>query len=137
MPGPKSARVIDHLLGAMAAAGREDSGLTPKQLAAKAGISLSDLKHYELGAARIPPSDLLKIAEALDTPISYFFSAIDIADCAGMDGSSSGTIGPTECARIIQIFSQFRSPAAFDAAISMVHSMVVLEDRLNTRSLAD
>ncbi len=123
--------MIDHLVGAMIAACREDAGLTHKQLAAKSQIAQASLKQYEAGASRIPASHLLQIAQALDTPISYFFSAIDIAACAGMDGSQSQGIGPTECARVIEVFSQFTSPAAFDAAIAMARSMVVLEDRLN------
>lgn len=131
MARPKSAKVIDHLIGAMVAACREDAKLTHKQLAAKSEVGINELKQYEAGAARIPASHLLRIAQALDTPISYFFSAIDIADCTGMDGSTSESIGPTECARVIQVFSQFRSPETFDAAVAIARSMVVLEDRLN------
>lgn len=133
MANPDSARVIDYLVGAMIAACREKSGLTLKQLAAKSGVSATNLKVYEAGSERIPASSLLRIAQALDTPISYFFSAIDIADCAGLSGSNSESIGPLECARVIQVFSQFRSPEAFDAAISVVRSMVVLEDTLQPR----
>lgn len=131
MARPNSAKVIDHLIGAMVAACREDAKLTHKQLAAKAEVGINELKQYEAGAARIPASHLLRIAQVLDTPISYFFSAIDIADCTGMDGSSSQGIGPTECARVIQVFSQFRSPETFEAAVAIARSMVVLEDRLN------
>jgi len=127
---PRSSRVIDHLVGAMIAACREDASLTHKQLASKSGIALGDLREYEAGSKRIAASHLLQVAQSLDTPISYFFSAIDIAGCTGMDGSDSATMGPTECARVIQVFSQFRSPAAFDAAIAMARSIVVLEDRL-------
>ena len=119
------------MIGAMVAACREDAKLTHRQIASKAEVGVRELKQYEAGAARIPASHLLRIAQALDIPISYFFSAIDIADCTGMDGSTSETIGPTECARVIQVFSQFRSAEAFDAAVAMARSMVVLEDRLN------
>jgi transcriptional regulator with XRE-family HTH domain len=130
---PRSAKVIDHLVGAMIAACREDAGLTHKQLASKSGITLDALREYEAGAKRIAASHLLQVAQALDTPISYFFSAIDIAGSVGMDGSESQKLGPAECARVIQIFSQFRSAAAFDAAIAMARSIVVLEDRLEDR----
>lgn len=135
MTTPESARVIDYLVGAMIAACRDKSGLTLKQLAARSGVSATNLKIYESGADRIPASSLLKVAQALDTPISFFFSAIDIADCAGLSGSNSESIGPMECARVIQVFSQFRSAEAFDAAISMVRSMVVLEDALRGREI--
>src|SRR5262249_46995956 len=104
MARPESARVIDYLVGAMVAACREKSKLTLKQLAAKSGVSANNLKLYETGGERIPAGSLLKIARALDTPISYFFSAIDIADCAGFSGSNSEAIGPMECARVVKVF---------------------------------
>lgn len=135
MPKPSSTKVVDYLIGAMAAACRTESGLTQKQLAAKTGISVANLKQYEAGAERFPASSLLKVAQVLDTPISYFFSAIDIADCAGLDGSRSGALGPAECVRVIEVFSQFRSPQAFDAAVSIARAMVVLEDSLQPREI--
>lgn len=119
----------------MVAACRAEAGLSQKQLAAKTGIKLTDLRLHEAGTERIPASALLKIAQVLDTPISYFFSAIDIADAAGLGGARAGTIGPAECARVIEIFSQFRSPQAFEAAVSIARSMVVLEDALQPRGL--
>ncbi|MFT3723056.1 MAG: helix-turn-helix transcriptional regulator [Hyphomonadaceae bacterium] len=130
-----STRVVDHLIGAMVAACRLEAGLSQKQLAARTGIKLADLRLHEAGTERIPASALLKIAQVLDTPISYFFSAIDIADATGLGGSRPGTIGPAECARVIEIFSQFRSPQAFEAAVSIARSMVVLEDALQPRGL--
>ncbi len=136
MRKPTSTRVVDHLIGAMVAACRTEAGLSQKQLAARTGIGLSELKLHEAGAARIPASALLKIAQVLDTPISYFFSAIDIADCTGFGGSRPGSIGPAECARVIEIFSQFRSPQAFEAAVSIARSMVVLEDALQPSALS-
>jgi transcriptional regulator with XRE-family HTH domain len=128
--------VVDHLIGAMVAASRTEAGLSQKQLAAKTGISLADLRLHEAGIERIPASSLLKIAQILDTPISYFFSAIDIADATGLGGARPGTIGPAECARVIEVFSQFRSPQAFDTAVSVARSMVMLEDALRPREIS-
>jgi transcriptional regulator with XRE-family HTH domain len=119
----------------MVAASRAQAGLSQKQLAAKTGIGLNDLKLFEAGTERIPASALLKIAQVLDVPVSYFFSAIDIADCTGLGGSRTARIGPAECARVIEVFSQFRSPHAFEAAVSIARSMVVLEDALQPRSV--
>lgn len=120
----------------MVAVCREESGLSQKQLATEAGIALANLKAHEAGTERIPASVLLAIAQALDTPISYFFSAIEIADCTGLGDSRSGLIGPAECARVIEVFSQFRSPQAFDAAIAIARTMVVLEDALKPREIS-
>ena len=133
MRKPTSTRVVDHLIGAMVAACRVEAGLSQKQLAARVGIGLNELRLHEAGTERIAASALLKIAEVLDTPISYFFRAIDIADCTGFGDSPSGALGPAECARVIEIFSQFRSPQAFEAAVSIARTMVVLEDALQPR----
>lgn len=120
----------------MVAACRTEAGLTQKQLAAKTGVPLANLKQYEAGAERFPASSLLKVAQSLGTPISYFFSAIDIADCTGLGGSRSGALGPAECLRVIEVFSQFRSPQVFDAAVSIARSMLVLEDALQPREVS-
>lgn len=122
--------MIDHLIGAMVAACRTEAGLTQKQLAARTGIPLADLKQHEAGKDRIPASALMKVAQALDTPVSYFFSAIDIADCTGLDGSPSARLGPSNCVRVIEVFSQFRSPQAFEAAVTIARTIAVLEDSL-------
>lgn len=136
MRKPNSTRVLDHLIGAMVAACRTEAGLSQKQLAARAGIGLNELRLHEAGAARISASALLKVAQVLDTPISYFFSAIDVADCTGLGESRPGAIGPAECARVIEIFSQFKTPQAFEAAVSIARSMVVLEDTLQPQGLS-
>lgn len=122
--------MVDHLIGAMVAACRVEAGLSQKQLAAKTGLSLADLKLHEAGTERIPASALMKVAQALDTPVSYFFSAIDIADCTGLNGSRSANIGPSDCVRVIEVFSQFRSPQAFEAAMSIARTIAVLEDAM-------
>jgi transcriptional regulator with XRE-family HTH domain len=133
---PSSTKIVDHLIGAMVAACRAEAGLSQKQLAARTGVALGDLKLHEAGVERIPASSLLKIAQVLKTPISYFFSAIDIADCTGLGGSRPGAIGPAECARVIEVFSQFRAPQAFEAAVSIARTMVVLEDALQPREIS-
>jgi len=130
LPGPSSTKVVDHLIGAMVAACRAEAGLSQKQLAAKTGISVADLKLHEAGTERIPASALMKVAQALGTPVSYFFGAIEIVDCTGLDGSRSASLGPADCVRVIEVFSQFHSPQAFEAAMSVARTIAVLEDSL-------
>ena len=131
MPAPTSTRVIDHLIGSMIAAARLEVGLTQSDLAQQSGLGVRELRRYENGQNRIMASELLRVAEVLQVPISYFFGAMGVAECVGLDGSASETIGPENCARVIDVFRQFQSPASFDAAISMARSLLTMETLLH------
>ncbi len=130
MPTPISTRVVDHLIGSMIAAARIETGLSTGELARKADVPLRQLRRYESGSERILASELLRVAAALEVPVSYFFGAMGVAECVGLDGSTSDTIGPENCARLIDVFRQFQTTASFDAAITMVRSLVTMETLL-------
>lgn len=130
MPTPTSTRVIDHLVGAMIAAARIEAGMTQGDLAQQTRLAVRELRRYESGQTRIMASELLRVAEALNVPISYFFGAMGVAECIGLDGSTSDTIGPENCARVIDVFRQFQTTASFDAAIAMARSLVTMETLL-------
>jgi transcriptional regulator with XRE-family HTH domain len=51
-------------------------GMTQQQLGERVGIKFQQVQKYETGMNRISASRLWEIAEALDTPISYFFEEI-------------------------------------------------------------
>jgi transcriptional regulator with XRE-family HTH domain len=130
LPAPTSTRVIDHLIGSMIAAARVEAGITQSELAQRAGLGVRELRRYENGQNRIMASQLLRVAEVLGVPVSYFFGAMGVAECVGLTGSTSETIGPENCARVIDVFRQFQSPASFDAAIAMARSLVTMETLL-------
>lgn len=48
-------------------------GLTQQHLAIQVGIRFQQIQKYECGANRIAASRLLQLAEAMDTPINYFY----------------------------------------------------------------
>lgn len=132
MPSPTSTRVIDHLIGSMIAAARVEGGITQSDLAQRSGLGVRELRRYENGQSRIMASELLRVAEVLQVPVSYFFGAMGVAECVGLDGSASEAIGPENCARVIDVFRQFQSTASFDAAISMARSLVTMETLLRS-----
>jgi transcriptional regulator with XRE-family HTH domain len=53
-------------------------GMTQQQLGERVGIKFQQVQKYETGMNRISASRLWEIAEALNTPVSYFFE--DISD---------------------------------------------------------
>ncbi len=48
-------------------------GLTQQRLAGAVGIKFQQIQKYESGANRVSASRLWALAQALDTPVSYFF----------------------------------------------------------------
>jgi transcriptional regulator with XRE-family HTH domain len=52
-------------------------GLSQEQLAEMVGITHQQLHRYEAGTARIAAGRLFKIAQALGTPIDFFFDGLD------------------------------------------------------------
>ena len=48
-------------------------GLTQQRLAAAVGIKFQQIQKYESGANRVSASRLWALAQALQTPVSYFF----------------------------------------------------------------
>ena len=54
-------------------------GMTQQQLADKVGIKFQQIQKYECGANRISAARLWELAEALSTPISYFYDGLEEA----------------------------------------------------------
>lgn len=56
---------------------RLEQGIKQKDLARRIGISQGALTNFELGRRKISLEWLLKIAKALDVPVSYFVGAVE------------------------------------------------------------
>ncbi len=66
--------------------------MTQQQLAERVGIKFQQIQKYETGANRISASRLWDIAEALDTPVSFFFEGIE-TDAARHDAARPAESG--------------------------------------------
>ena len=67
---------IDLHLGRRLRRRRRLLGLTQQQLALKVGIRFQQTQKYECGANRISAARLWELAEALETPVSYFYDGL-------------------------------------------------------------
>ena len=67
---------IDLHLGRRLRRRRRLLGLTQQQLAMHVGIRFQQIQKYECGANRISAARLWQLAEALETPVSYFFDGL-------------------------------------------------------------
>ena len=81
---------IDFHLGRRLRRRRRLLGLTQQQLAIQVGIRFQQIQKYECGANRISAARLWQLAEALETPTSYFYDglaeAIERTEAAGAGG---------------------------------------------------
>ncbi len=67
---------IDLHLGRRLRRRRRLLGLTQQQLALQVGIRFQQIQKYECGANRISAARLWQLAEALETPVSYFYDGV-------------------------------------------------------------
>ena len=69
--------VIDVHLGRRLRRRRRILGLTQQQLGVQVGVRFQQIQKYECGANRLSAARLWELAEALQTPISYFYDGLD------------------------------------------------------------
>ena len=67
---------IDLHLGRRLRRRRRLLGLTQLQLAVQVGISFQQIQKYECGANHISAARLWQLAQALETPVSYFYDCV-------------------------------------------------------------
>ena len=67
---------IDLHLGRRLRRRRRLLGLTQQQLAVQVGVRFQQIQKYVCGANRISAARLWELAEALSTPISYFYDGL-------------------------------------------------------------
>lgn len=67
---------IDFHLGRRLRRRRRLLGMTQQQLAVQVGVRFQQIQKYECGANRLGAARLWELAEALNTPISYFYDGL-------------------------------------------------------------
>ena len=98
---------IDLHLGRRLRRRRRLLGLTQQQLAVQVGIRFQQIQKYECGANRISAARLWQLAEALETPVSYFYDGLTEALDRRNSGSGSGEVfSRKETLDLIQAYYQ-------------------------------
>ena len=75
--GPEFARNIDLRVARRIRERRIEAGMTQQRLAQLIGVAFQQAHKYEHGISRITAGRLFHIANALETPITYFFEDDD------------------------------------------------------------
>jgi transcriptional regulator with XRE-family HTH domain len=75
-PDPRSATVVDRLIGERLRIERQRKGLSQSDLAKEVRITFQQIQKYEKGLNRISAARLMEIARFLGVPISVFFRGL-------------------------------------------------------------
>ena len=102
---------IDLHLGRRLRRRRRLLGLTQQQLAVQVGIRFQQIQKYECGANRISAARLWQLAEALETPVNYFYDglseALERKDAGGPGNGHGGEMfSRKETIDLIQAYYQ-------------------------------
>jgi transcriptional regulator with XRE-family HTH domain len=84
-------------------------GMTQQQLGERVGIKFQQVQKYETGMNRVSASRLWEIAEALDTPISYFFEGIADESVAAPQAATQDLYASREALDLVRAY--FAMPA--------------------------
>src|ERR1700761_928078 len=98
---------IDLHLGKRLRRRRRLLGLTQQQLANSVGIRFQQIQKYECGANRISAARLWQLAEALETPVAYFYDGLAEAvarENAAAEERSSEVYSRKETLDLIQAY---------------------------------
>lgn len=98
---------IDLHLGRRLRRRRRLLGMTQQQLAVQVGIRFQQIQKYECGANRISAARLWQLAEALESPVSYFYDGLSEAlERQEAAASGSETFSRKETLDLIQAYYQ-------------------------------
>jgi transcriptional regulator with XRE-family HTH domain len=99
---------IDLHLGRRLRRRRRLLGLTQQQLAMQVGIRFQQIQKYECGANRISAARLWQLAEALESPVSYFYDGLsESMERAETNGAGAGEMfSRKETMDLIQAYYQ-------------------------------
>ena len=67
---------IDHHIAQRVQLRRVMLGMTQSDLAKKCGVSFQQIQKYETAGNRIPAARLFDLSQAMETPVSFFFSGL-------------------------------------------------------------
>ena len=95
---------IDLHLGRRLRRRRRLLGLTQQQLALAVGIRFQQIQKYECGANRISAARLWQLAEALETPVAYFYDGLAESAAREEERSSGEMFSRKETLDLIQAY---------------------------------
>jgi transcriptional regulator with XRE-family HTH domain len=117
----KSTTSDDVEVGQRIRARRMAKGMSQTELGALLGVTFQQVQKYEKGVNRVGAGRLVRVAEALDVPVSFFFGATDI-------GSNDtrvilGFLDTSYALRLLRAFSRIPQGEIQRAIVDLVESI--------------
>ena len=119
-PNRRSANPLDVAIGARLRVRRRAAGLSQQKLAERLGVTFQQVQKYERGSNRIAGSTLIGIAEALETPASYF-----LGEGAGgvIEDEAIVNIAQRGASDLLKQYVHIRSPKIRAAVLQLVRAL--------------
>src|ERR1041384_2592254 len=117
----KSTNSHDIEVGQRIRARRMAKGMSQTELGNLLGVTFQQVQKYEKGVNRVGAGRLVRIGEALDVPVSFFFGATD----AGSEDTRAilGFLDTSYSLRLLRAFSRLPPGSGQRAVVDLVESI--------------
>jgi transcriptional regulator with XRE-family HTH domain len=103
---------------------RLERQMSQTQLAVQLGVTFQQVQKYEKGVNRVGAARLQRIAEALEVPISFFFSS---GDRNSPQESVMPFLETAHAVRLMRAFSRISDPAVQRSVLDLVERIARLD----------
>jgi transcriptional regulator with XRE-family HTH domain len=117
----KGTNTHDIEVGQRIRARRMAKGMSQTELGQMLGVTFQQVQKYEKGVNRVGAGRLVRVAEALDVPVSFFFGATD----AGSEDTREilGFLDTSYSLRLLRAFSRIPSGGIQRAVVELIESI--------------
>jgi transcriptional regulator with XRE-family HTH domain len=123
----KSTTSHDVEVGQRIRARRMAKGMSQTELGNLLGVTFQQVQKYEKGVNRVGAGRLVRVGEALDVPVSFFFGA---TDRDGVDTRAIlGFLDTSYSLRLLRAFSRITHSEVQRAVVDLVESIAPPEPR--------
>ena len=128
----KAPNPVDKYVGSRVRMRRIMLGMSQEKLGEALGLTFQQVQKYEKGVNRIGAGRLQRISEALEVPISFFFSGSTSGnatrEAAGGAESIFGFMQTSGSVRIVKAFHKIKSRKARQLLVEMAEELANVED---------
>jgi transcriptional regulator with XRE-family HTH domain len=118
----KSTNSHDLEVGQRIRARRMAKGMSQTELGTLLGVTFQQVQKYEKGVNRVGAGRLVRVGEALDVPVSYFFGATDVS--SEETRAILGFLDTAYSLRLLRAFSRIPPGGVQRAVVDLVESIV-------------
>jgi transcriptional regulator with XRE-family HTH domain len=124
----KSTNSHDVEVGQRIRARRMAKGMSQTELGSLLGVTFQQVQKYEKGVNRVGAGRLVRVGEALDVPVAFFFGATDAG--AGSEDTRAilGFLDTSYSLRLLRAFSRIPQADIQRAVVDLVESIAPAKD---------